>query len=164
MQKPDVEAYGEPEGGYAKLGKFIGDLPEYAIFHSFTDLYAENLLYLQAEIVQLRKELEDIQEEDRKSPTRSKYHQDWSQLRSSRGAQPPRTAEAGGQSEASKGPGVDKGTEAGERAMAREQAEDEEQVESGERGKQYAKILELRACLNEYCKSHLYYLKALLLL
>jgi hypothetical protein len=73
--------------GYTKLARFIAESSEYATFHGFTVLYAENLLYLQAEIVQLEKELRMIQDEDRSSSheDRQNYHRDWGKLRASIG-------------------------------------------------------------------------------
>ncbi|KAK0704434.1 hypothetical protein B0H67DRAFT_521535 [Lasiosphaeris hirsuta] len=74
-----------PINGYETLGKYIGSSPEYAVFHGFRELYAENLLYLQAEIVYLSKELEDIRGIDRtdKQRGRGNLHQDWAKLRAS---------------------------------------------------------------------------------
>lgn len=76
--------------GYSKLGSYIGEKPEHAIFCSFRDLYAENLLYLQAEIVYLSDELKRIRDEDNQQDDdgdgedeRSSYFRDWRLLRSS---------------------------------------------------------------------------------
>ncbi|GAB1318164.1 hypothetical protein MFIFM68171_08374 [Madurella fahalii] len=76
--------------GYPKLGSYIGEKPEHAIFCSFRDLYAENLLYLQAEVVYLADELKRIQHNDstitdgnNATDERSSYFQDWKLLRTS---------------------------------------------------------------------------------
>ncbi|KAK3369281.1 hypothetical protein B0T24DRAFT_533027 [Lasiosphaeria ovina] len=73
--------------GYDKLAKFIGASPEYAVFHGFKSLYAESLLYQQAEVVHLSGELNDIRIADRAAPfPRNIYHRNWTQLRGSLGS------------------------------------------------------------------------------
>ncbi|KAK5659058.1 hypothetical protein OQA88_1145 [Cercophora sp. LCS_1] len=68
--------------GYEKLGKYISEFPEFAAFQGFKDLYAENLLYQQAEILYLAKELGEIRRVDRGGePSRDSYHRDWEKLR-----------------------------------------------------------------------------------
>ncbi|KAK3339762.1 hypothetical protein B0T25DRAFT_560558 [Lasiosphaeria hispida] len=74
---PPIKA---PANGYQTLGNYMGLSPEYAVFHGFRDLYAENLLYLQADIKLREKQLRNIQKEDRKDPRRKTYHQDWERL------------------------------------------------------------------------------------
>ncbi|KAK4188911.1 hypothetical protein QBC35DRAFT_531324 [Podospora australis] len=69
--------------GYADLGKYIAYCPEKTIFRGFRDLYAENLLYLQAEVVALAKELRDIQRDDRDNEITARYHSSWRELRES---------------------------------------------------------------------------------
>jgi len=76
--------------GYAKLGNYIGQNPQHAIFCSFRDLYAENLLYLQAEVVYLSDELKRVQDKDNattgdddETDVRSSYFRDWRLLRAS---------------------------------------------------------------------------------
>jgi hypothetical protein len=70
-----------PSRGYETMGVIMGDTREYAVFHGFRRLYAENLLYQQAEIVHLEKELQEIRAADSKSFSRSSYFQNWAELR-----------------------------------------------------------------------------------
>ena len=56
--------------GYAKLASFIGQFPEVAVFRRFGALNAQNLLYLQAEIIHLearfrREASKDAESDDR---------------------------------------------------------------------------------------------------
>lgn len=70
--------------GYRELAGYIEDSPENAAFHSFKDLYVENLLYQQAEIKVLAGELDEIRQLDRAQPLpRGHYHRDWRRLRES---------------------------------------------------------------------------------
>jgi len=50
---------------YEKLASYIGGAAENAIFRGFRELYAENLLYLQAEIVRREQELRAGEGEER---------------------------------------------------------------------------------------------------
>ncbi|KAL6159216.1 hypothetical protein ACJQWK_04126 [Exserohilum turcicum] len=64
-------------------------LPEVAIFRRFGALNAQNLLYMQAELVYLKKELRRCQLEDHCNPSekRSKYALDWRWLKVSEGTE-----------------------------------------------------------------------------
>jgi hypothetical protein len=65
--------------GYAKLALLMSRHNEYGIIRSFGELNFKNLLYLQAEIVQLETELRRIVEDDRHSQNsiRVYYEKDW---------------------------------------------------------------------------------------
>ncbi|OCL04673.1 hypothetical protein AOQ84DRAFT_399986 [Glonium stellatum] len=65
--------------GYPKLAGQMGLIPETAMFRSFTALQAQNVLYLQAELVSLEKELRKCETIDRNDPNGQKrlYSQDW---------------------------------------------------------------------------------------
>lgn len=54
-------------GSYNKLSKFMGSWPEVAIFRRFGALNAQNLLFMQAELVRLEDELQSIREDDEQS-------------------------------------------------------------------------------------------------
>jgi len=71
--------------GYPKLAGQIELRPETAIFRRFGALNAENILYLQAELVLLETELREQQRADGYSghPRKSKYSLNWHQLRTS---------------------------------------------------------------------------------
>ena len=65
--------------GYAKLASLMGSHPEVAILRRFATLNAQNLLYLQAELVALENDLQSIAAEDCASgdPHRTIYSRDW---------------------------------------------------------------------------------------
>ncbi|OCK94898.1 uncharacterized protein K441DRAFT_559211 [Cenococcum geophilum 1.58] len=65
--------------GYPKLAGQMGLLPETAIFRRFGALNAQNLLYLQAELTYLEKQLRECERADNKSPKglKSRYALDW---------------------------------------------------------------------------------------
>jgi hypothetical protein len=65
--------------GYPKLARYIGASPEVAIFRRFGALNAQNLLYLQAELVHLEKKLYELEERDSQSSEgmKSRYARDW---------------------------------------------------------------------------------------
>ncbi|KAK4213516.1 hypothetical protein QBC37DRAFT_171210, partial [Rhypophila decipiens] len=70
--------------GYERLGKYIGASPEYAVFHGFKSLYAELLLYQQAEIVHLQSEFNELRDRNKSnSSIHPHIHRCWSVLRSS---------------------------------------------------------------------------------
>lgn len=50
--------------GYPKLAEHFGNNPDFASVRRFGALSARNLLYYQAELLELEKELEDIEERD----------------------------------------------------------------------------------------------------
>lgn len=70
----------KPEG-YDKLGRLMGTVPETAIFRRFASLTAEDLLYRQAELTELEKDLRECQVKDKKSGRQ--YHLNWDTLRRS---------------------------------------------------------------------------------
>ena len=74
MDLPDFEKLPplpEGVGGYIKLAQHMGHNSNRAIFRRFGDLNALNLLYLQAELVELENELLQEIEFDRKSTSRT---------------------------------------------------------------------------------------------
>ncbi|OAG07178.1 uncharacterized protein CC84DRAFT_1089552 [Paraphaeosphaeria sporulosa] len=76
----------EKPKGYPMLAAQIEQRPEMAIFRRFGALNAENLLYLQAELVLLEDELRKQQAEDHSSSIeyKAKYALNWFHLRNSR--------------------------------------------------------------------------------
>jgi hypothetical protein len=71
--------------GYPKLAGHIERLPEVGIFRRFGALNARRLCYLQAELVQLEKELKKLEKSDKESgdKARSQYSIDWYWLKRS---------------------------------------------------------------------------------
>jgi len=65
--------------GYPKLAHHMGASPEIAIFRRFGALNAQNLLYLQAELVHLEKTLREFEKRDSQSSEgmKSQYARDW---------------------------------------------------------------------------------------
>jgi hypothetical protein len=68
-----------PVEGYDRLGRLMGELPETAIFRRFGALSAEDLLYRQAELVELENTLREYQKEDKQSghEDRQRYGFNW---------------------------------------------------------------------------------------
>ena len=67
---PSVESLAaelEPPRGYPQVATFMGVHPEMAMVRRFRGLNARNLLYLQAELVQIEKELLKLEREDAKA-------------------------------------------------------------------------------------------------
>src|SRR5215471_13469743 len=54
-------------GSYTKLSEFMGSWSDVAIFRRFANLNAENLLFLQAELLHLEHELQNHRKEASKS-------------------------------------------------------------------------------------------------
>lgn len=65
--------------GYAKLAALMGAHPEVMFLRRFGALSAQNLLYLQAELVQLEYEFRECSRENENSEdtNRRKYSKDW---------------------------------------------------------------------------------------
>ena len=63
-----------PAEGYDRLGRLMGELPETAIFRRFGALSAEDLLYRQAELVELENSLREYQKEDKESGHEDRQH------------------------------------------------------------------------------------------
>jgi hypothetical protein len=63
--------------GYAKLASFMGLHDEYAIYRRFRQLNAQNLLYLQAELTHLERELRNLAQRDSSVPEREFFAKDW---------------------------------------------------------------------------------------
>ena len=83
MSQPDDHPLGELIAGYPKLAGQMGLLPEAAIFRTFSALNARNLLYLQAELTTLEKELILCEKQDSKDVAK-KYAIDWFWLEQSK--------------------------------------------------------------------------------
>jgi hypothetical protein len=70
--------------GYTKLAQFIAD-QQYAVFRKFQHLAARDLLYLQAELVQLEIEYKDTAQLDREcEDERQYYDREWWHLSNSK--------------------------------------------------------------------------------
>jgi hypothetical protein len=67
---------------YTSLAALMARYPEAMILRKYADLNAKNLLYYQAELANLEQELQEIEDEDRKSNTLPRYQFDrrWSIL------------------------------------------------------------------------------------
>jgi hypothetical protein len=65
--------------GYAQTAASMHQNSEIAIFRSFGTLSVQNLLYLQAELVELEHDLAQLVEQDKRSghPNRQHYAKDW---------------------------------------------------------------------------------------
>jgi hypothetical protein len=73
--------------GYAPTATLMSRNPEMAIFRSFKMLNAQNLLYLQAELTEMERDLSLLREKDRTAvdkPVRQLYHQNWYYLSKSK--------------------------------------------------------------------------------
>lgn len=68
--------------GYSVLSSLMGAYPEVAIFRRFGSINARNLLYMQAELTSLEKQLLDAEKADLGSahPDRTIYSRDWRTL------------------------------------------------------------------------------------
>lgn len=71
--------------GYDRLGQLMGELPETTAFRRFGALSAEDLLYRQAELVELERSLRECQKEDKESghEDRERYAFNWDKLQRS---------------------------------------------------------------------------------
>jgi hypothetical protein len=71
--------------GYDRLGQLMGHLPEVSAFRRFGALSAEDLLYRQAELVQLETSLRMYQKDDKESDhqDRKRYALNWYKLQRS---------------------------------------------------------------------------------
>ena len=63
--------------GYAKVAQMMNQHEELAVFHRFTTLNLQNLLCLQAELVHLETDLQEIAERDKASSERPYRSHDW---------------------------------------------------------------------------------------
>lgn len=71
--------------GYDRLGQLMGDLPELTAFRRFGALSAEDLLYRQAELVELETSLREYQKADKESghEDRERYGFNWDKIQHS---------------------------------------------------------------------------------
>jgi hypothetical protein len=83
-EKKDPEV-GRRVGGYPRLADVMGGADDFVIFKRFGSLSAENLLYLQAELDDLKRQLGKARDMNRTSGNadREEYEYDWDTLRSS---------------------------------------------------------------------------------
>ncbi|KAI3330101.1 hypothetical protein F4824DRAFT_492444 [Ustulina deusta] len=74
-------------GGYSRLAEYMGQQPQLSIFRRFGTLTNANLLYLQAELTDLERQLEFVQKQDNQSndDARRRYFRSWYQLSESAG-------------------------------------------------------------------------------
>ena|SRR5256885_1770 len=74
-----------PTPGYPKLAHHMGLFPELAIFRRFKELNCKNLLYYQAELIELEHELRKCEKADARetSGNRPNYAKDWYWLQKS---------------------------------------------------------------------------------
>lgn len=70
--------------GYAKIAQLMGSHGELAILRRFGRLNFQNLLYMQARLTHLEKDLNDLAQADKAEPDRSYYSKDWWSLARSR--------------------------------------------------------------------------------
>jgi hypothetical protein len=70
--------------GYNKIAALMGRYPESAIVSQFSDLNILNILYLQAEIIGLRKDLRELEDANDRSqePARASFSRNWYELSS----------------------------------------------------------------------------------
>ena len=63
--------------GHAKIATFMSQNTEFAIFRRFRKLNYQNLLYLQAELIHLERDLRELAERDSNDANRTFYCKDW---------------------------------------------------------------------------------------
>jgi hypothetical protein len=66
--------------GYDKLARLVADYPDLTIYRRFGVLSAKILLFMQAELVHLERNLEIVAHDDRKDPARSSFESSWAAL------------------------------------------------------------------------------------
>lgn len=66
--------------GYAKIASLMSHHRELAIFRRFGTFNLQNLLYLQAELTHLEKDLKELAEKDQADPNRLFYTKYWYSL------------------------------------------------------------------------------------
>ena len=66
--------------GYDKLARLVADYPDLTIYRRFGVLSAKILLFMQAELVHLEKNLEIVALDDHKDPARSSFGSSWAAL------------------------------------------------------------------------------------
>lgn len=71
--------------GYARIAKFMGRHDDYAIYRRFRHLNTQNLLYLQAELVHLERQLSSLAKRDMLHPDRLYFTKDWWSLSQNEG-------------------------------------------------------------------------------
>lgn len=83
---PTFAGHANRAEGYDRLGQLMGELPETTAFRRFGALSAEDLLYRQAELVELERSLREYQQEDKESghEDRERYAFNWEKLRRGR--------------------------------------------------------------------------------
>lgn len=76
---PAEDDISRPVRGYPSVARVMGEYPELTIFRRFRELNAKNLLYLQAELVQLELRLHQVEIRDSRDPdlTKAGAARDW---------------------------------------------------------------------------------------
>jgi hypothetical protein len=79
----DVQGGLDDSGGYHHLAELLRQYPEIGIYRSFNQLNSLNLLYYEAELIDLEKDLLLYSHADSKSddPARRQYSRSWWQMR-----------------------------------------------------------------------------------
>lgn len=123
--------------GYAKLATLMGAYPEVAIVRRFAALNAQNVLYLQAELVNLESRLRRYEKEDRNSgdQTRVDYAIDWFKLSNAKDLQSSGTG------------GTPSDRDFDEEVDVNEAVDEDEELH---RGRRWRLILQIRGKLKEY--------------
>lgn len=63
--------------GYRKVARLMGSHDELLILRRFRSLNAQNMLYLQAELVHLEADLQELARRDASQPGREYHQRDW---------------------------------------------------------------------------------------
>jgi hypothetical protein len=71
---------------YKKIAALMGRYPESAIIYQFSELNIQNILYLQAELIGLQKDLHELEDANGRSldPERSSFSRNWDALNSAK--------------------------------------------------------------------------------
>jgi hypothetical protein len=128
--------------GYAKLGTLMGAFPEVAIIRRFAALNAQNILYLQAELIDLESRLRKCEKDDDASDdlTRAAYALNWYKLKNSA-----RSRSHDNLDEIADGERTSQGDAATEKSIATKESADP--IDNGER---WRTTLQVREKLKEY--------------
>ena len=74
-----------PLEGYAKIAAVMSERTEFAILRRFSRLNMQNILYLQAELLDLEAQLGELAKEDFEIPERMQFVSRWDHLAKSNG-------------------------------------------------------------------------------
>ena len=125
--------------GYAKIAAFMGAYPEVAIIRRFAALNMQNVLYLQAELVNLEARLRKYEEGDRISgdQNRADYALDWFKLSNATEYSKSRCSLS----------------ETSVRSMSIERQNTDEELGASTDGRRWRMVLQIREKLKEYSTS-----------